>query len=66
MGDVTFRVVPGDMEADAAKWGSAADSLGGAHREVPALGVSFGGFQAVVGQEVLGRGPRRPEPHRGR
>lgn len=51
MGDVTFHVVPGDMEADAAKWGSAADSLGKAHRAVPALGLSFGGFQTVVGKK---------------
>lgn len=50
MGDVTFRVVPADMEADASKWGSAAESMGQAHRAVPALGVSFGGFQTVIGQ----------------
>ncbi|WP_148232529.1 hypothetical protein [Janibacter sp. HTCC2649] len=49
MGNETFHVVPADMDADAAKWGSAADSLGKAHRAVPALGVSFGGFQTVVG-----------------
>jgi len=51
MGDVKFHVVPDDMDADASKWGSAADSLGQAHRAVPALGVSFGGFQTVVGQK---------------
>lgn len=49
MGDTNIRVVPADMDADAARWGSAAESLGKAHRAVPALGVSFGGFQSVVG-----------------
>lgn len=51
MGNETFHVVPADMDADAAKWGAAADSLGHAHRAVPALGVSFGGFQTVVGKK---------------
>ncbi|MFW5474398.1 hypothetical protein ACOCJ5_13910 [Knoellia sp. CPCC 206450] len=49
MGDERIRVVPADMGADAAQWSSASESLGQAHRAVPALGVSFGGFQSVVG-----------------
>lgn len=39
------------MDKDAARWGSAADSLGQAHRAVPALGVAFGGFQSIVGEK---------------
>ncbi|CAN7485349.1 hypothetical protein [Knoellia sp. LjRoot47] len=49
MGDVKFQVVPADMDADATQWGAASEALGRAHRAVPALGVSFGGFQSVVG-----------------
>ncbi|MDT0213821.1 hypothetical protein Q9R29_07960 [Rothia sp. ARF10] len=49
MGDERIRVVPADMGSDAAQWSAASESLGRAHRAVPALGVSFGGFQSVVG-----------------
>ena len=49
MGDVKFQVVPADMDADATQWGAASEALGRAHKAVPALGVSFGGFQSVVG-----------------
>ncbi|GAA4107955.1 hypothetical protein GCM10022415_00300 [Knoellia locipacati] len=49
MGDVKFQVVPADMDADATQWGAASEALGRAHQAVPALGVSFGGFQSVVG-----------------
>ena len=49
MGDERIRVVPADMGSDATRWSAASESLGRAHRAVPALGVSFGGFQSVVG-----------------
>ncbi len=49
MGDVRFQVVPADMDVDATQWGAASEALGRAHRAVPALGVTFGGFQSVVG-----------------
>jgi len=49
MGDERIRVVPADMGSDATQWSAASESLGQAHKAVPALGVSFGGFQSVVG-----------------
>ncbi|GGB86774.1 hypothetical protein N798_13995 [Knoellia flava TL1] len=51
MGDERIRVVPADMGSDATQWSAASESLGQAHRAVPALGVSFGGFQSVVGEK---------------
>lgn len=51
MGDERIRVVPADMGSDATQWSAASESLGQAHRAVPALGVLFGGFQSVVGEK---------------
>lgn len=51
MGDTKFRVVPGDMDADAALWSGASGSLGKAVTAVPELSISFGRFEDSVGEK---------------